>query len=48
MLLEFHRELLADTIRTDAYRSAIRSVVSQASVVLDLGTGTRHPGVFRV
>ena len=40
MLLEFHRELLADTIRTEAYRSAIRSVVSRDSVVLDLGTGT--------
>jgi protein arginine N-methyltransferase 1 len=40
MLLEFHRELLADTLRTDAYRSAIRSVVSHDSVVLDLGTGT--------
>ena len=40
MLPEFHRDLLADTIRTDAYRTAIRSVVTRDSVVLDLGTGT--------
>jgi len=40
MLPEFHRDLLADTIRTNAYRSAIRSVVTRDSVVLDLGTGT--------
>ena len=40
MLPEFHRDLLADTLRTDSYRSAIRSVVTRDSVVLDLGTGT--------
>ena len=40
MLPEFHRDLLADTIRTDAYRTAIRSVVTRDSVVLDLGTNT--------
>jgi protein arginine N-methyltransferase 1 len=40
MLPEFHRGLLADTLRTDAYRSAIRSVVTPDSIVLDLGTGT--------
>ena len=39
-MLEVHRELLLDDIRTNAYRDAIRQVVTPDSVVLDLGTGS--------
>ncbi len=39
-VLEVHRELLLDEIRTNAYRDAIRQVVTPDSVVLDLGTGS--------
>jgi hypothetical protein len=39
-VLEFHRELLLDAVRTSAYRDAIQHFVDQDSVVLDLGTGS--------
>jgi SAM-dependent methyltransferase len=39
-VLEVHRELLLDAIRTNAYREAIRRLVTPESVVLDLGTGS--------
>jgi enediyne biosynthesis protein CalE3 len=39
-MLEVHRGLLQDGIRTNAFREAIRRVVTPGSVVLDLGTGS--------
>ncbi|MEA2164522.1 MAG: type protein arginine methyltransferase [Thermoanaerobaculia bacterium] len=39
-MLEVHRELLLDEIRLNAYRDAIRKVVTPESVVLDIGTGS--------
>ena len=39
-MLDFHRVLIADEIRTRAFREAIRSVVTPDSVVLDLGCGS--------
>jgi 2-polyprenyl-3-methyl-5-hydroxy-6-metoxy-1,4-benzoquinol methylase len=39
-VLDAHRELLLDEIRTNAYREAIRRLVTPDSVVLDLGTGS--------
>jgi len=39
-MLEIHRGLLQDAIRTNAFREAIRRVVSPRSVVLDLGAGS--------
>jgi SAM-dependent methyltransferase len=39
-VLEVHRGLLLDSIRTNAYREAIRRLVTPGSVVLDLGTGS--------
>lgn len=39
-MLEIHRGLLQDEIRTNAFREAIRRVVTPDSVVLDLGTGS--------
>ena len=39
-MLEVHRELLLDEVRTNAYRAAIRRVVTSESVVLDIGTGS--------
>jgi len=39
-VLEVHRGLLLDEIRTNAYREAIRQLVTPGSVVLDLGTGS--------
>jgi Ribosomal protein L11 methyltransferase (PrmA) len=39
-VLEVHRELLLDEVRTNAYRAAIRRVVTSDSVVLDIGTGS--------
>ena len=39
-MLEVHRGLLLDEIRTNAYRDAIRRLVTTGSIVLDLGTGS--------
>jgi len=39
-MLELHRELLLDDVRTNAYREAIRHFVAPGSVVLDLGAGS--------
>jgi hypothetical protein len=39
-MLEIHRGLLQDEIRTNAFREAIRRHVTRDSVVLDLGTGS--------
>lgn len=39
-MLEIHRGLLQDEIRTNAFREAIRRAVSPGRVVLDLGTGS--------
>ena len=36
-------EMISDAVRTDAYRDALRRVVTADSVVLDIGTGT---GIF--
>src|SRR5256885_10154827 len=40
LMLDFHRELIADEIRTRAFRDAIHSIVTPESIVLDLGCGS--------
>ena len=39
-MLEMHRELLLDDVRTNAFRDAIRQLVTPQTVVLDIGTGS--------
>jgi precorrin-6B methylase 2 len=39
-LLEIHKMMLSDSIRTSGYCKAIASLVSEETVVLDLGSGT--------
>ena len=41
--LNAYGDMIADTLRTDSYVKALRSVVKSDSVVLDIGTGT---GIF--
>jgi len=38
--LGHHEEMLADTVRVEAYRQGIANAVNEGDVVLDLGTGT--------
>jgi protein arginine N-methyltransferase 1 len=45
-MLEVHRGLLQDESRTNAFREAIRRVVTPDSVVLDLGTGSGILALF--
>jgi PRMT5 arginine-N-methyltransferase/ribosomal protein L11 methyltransferase PrmA len=45
-MLEVHRGLLQDEGRTNAFREAIRRVVTPDSVVLDLGTGSGILALF--
>src|SRR5436305_11412993 len=45
-MLEFHRGLLQDQVRTNAFREAICRAVTQESVVLDLGTGSGILALF--
>lgn len=39
-MLDYYRDLLADSIRMNAYREAIRRLVRPGSVVVDIGSGT--------
>jgi protein arginine N-methyltransferase 1 len=39
-MFEFHRQLLADEVRTTLFRQAIARVVKEDDIVLDIGTGT--------
>ncbi|HPF15910.1 MAG TPA: class I SAM-dependent methyltransferase, partial [Planctomycetota bacterium] len=41
-----HRLMLMDRVRTDAYRQAIRQLVDEESIVLDVGSGTGILSLF--
>ncbi|MFT4541697.1 MAG: putative RNA methylase, partial [Planctomycetota bacterium] len=43
---EVHRLMLADRVRTDAYRNAIESLVQPGMIVLDVGCGTGILSLF--
>jgi protein arginine N-methyltransferase 1 len=45
-MLEVHRGLLQDQVRTNAFRDAIRRCVTPDSIVLDLGTGSGILALF--
>ena len=47
-MLDFHRELLADSERTLAFREAIRAVVKPGDVVVDLGSGSGILAFFAI
>src|SRR5437867_12348931 len=45
-LVEFHRNLLLDTVRTEAFRRAIERSVKSQDVVMDVGAGTGILSMF--
>ena len=47
-MLDYHRELISDPVRTEAYRAAILRVVKPGDVVIDLGSGSGVLAFFAV
>ena len=43
--MEIHEEMIADTVRTEAFRKAIHEMVSRR-VVVDVGAGTGILSIF--
>ncbi len=47
-LIEYHKHMLGDRVRLEAYREAIKLVVKQGDIVVDIGTGTGILAMFAV
>lgn len=46
LLIDAHREFLADSVRLETFRAAIHELVQPGDVVVDLGSGTGVLGLF--